>query len=267
MRLAAAVVLLWASPAALPAQAPVSNRATHLALGSDVTDARAVWLNPGGLGLVPLASVMADITATDPFEGSRLSQWSFGFNSRGLALGYQHDRFGRGAGVRDTYRFAFGRGDSRTALGAALTLYRGNGHGSGVDVGLLHRPRPALRLSAVVAHIGEPELDGGELPVTLEPSFTWRTASTPLALAAGAALTSDSLRQWTVALSFEGPARVPVTALLRLDSPRDFAEARLTLGVGWGRQDMVQLALTARKDLDDVLLGSLSGVSTRTFGR
>lgn len=243
------------------------NRATALAFGSDVTDARAVWLNPAALGLVPLASIMGDITAAEPFDAADVTQWTIAFNSRGLAVGYQHDRFPDEGGTRDSYRLGFGRGDGRTSVGALVTLYRGNGHDTGGDLGVVHRLSPTLRLSAVLSNVGGPELDAGALPLTLEPSLTWRAADMPISVGAGAALTADSLRHWALAVRLAGTARLPLSLLARLDAPRSFDAARITFGLAWGRQDLVQLAVTASKDLDQALLGSLSGVSTRSFGR
>ena len=42
------------------AQAP--NRATRYLFPTDVTDARALWVNPAGLGAFPEASINLDVT-------------------------------------------------------------------------------------------------------------------------------------------------------------------------------------------------------------
>ena len=76
------------------AQAP--NRATRYLFPTDVTDARALWVNPAGLGAFPEASINLDVTVGDPGSSGKLRQLTFAFNSRGLSAGYQRDIYSDG---------------------------------------------------------------------------------------------------------------------------------------------------------------------------
>src|SRR2546428_12640355 len=84
----------------------------------DVTDARALWVNPAGLGRFQEASLHLDLTVGDPGAAGRLRQLTLGFNSRGFSFGYQRDVFD--GGVRGhTYRLGFAGGGAGLAAGGA----------------------------------------------------------------------------------------------------------------------------------------------------
>src|SRR5205807_2095321 len=74
----------------------VPNRATLYLYPSDVTDARAVWVNPAGSGRFEEASLNLDLTVGDPGAAGRLRQLTLGLSSRGLSFGYQRDVFDPG---------------------------------------------------------------------------------------------------------------------------------------------------------------------------
>jgi len=79
------------------------NRSTQYLHPTEVSDARALWVNPAGLALFPEASLNLDVTVGDPGAKGRLRQFTLGLNSRGLSFGYQRDVFD--GGVRgSTYR-------------------------------------------------------------------------------------------------------------------------------------------------------------------
>src|SRR3970282_919601 len=86
---AAALAALLAVPALADAQEVAPNRATTYLHPTDVRDARALWVNPAGLGVLRDASVYAEIAAQDPGARGRLRQLSAGFNARGLGFAYQ----------------------------------------------------------------------------------------------------------------------------------------------------------------------------------
>ena len=102
------------APSALAAQAGTPLSAAYAFVAS-VDDTRALWVNPGGLAAVPEYSLAGGFVLDRFATGSfRLAQWSLGFNSRGLAFGYQRDRlpddpFTPSADPRSTsaYRFGF----------------------------------------------------------------------------------------------------------------------------------------------------------------
>lgn len=149
----------------------VSPRSQDYLFVGAVDDARALWVNPGGLHVVTEASVMAEITAERPLDGGspRLSQLAVGFNSRGISFGYQRDRLrddpvtvadeGRAA---DAFRFGAGFWLPRGGAGIAVTFHRtgisDRGSQRSVDVGARYALLPTLAAGAVVRNLGRPVL-------------------------------------------------------------------------------------------------------------
>src|SRR5207247_2330363 len=129
--------LLLLASGALAQVAP--NNATLYLHPTDVSDARALWVNPAGLGHFPEASVHLDLTVGDPGAKGQLRQLTLGLNSRGLSLGYQRDLFSSGRRGH-TYKLGYAAGRGGLAAGFATALYRGGTSGTGWDVG---SPRPA----------------------------------------------------------------------------------------------------------------------------
>src|SRR5207248_4793186 len=138
---------LWLLSLALPAVAGaqvVPNRTTLYLYPSDVTDARAVWVNPAGSGRFEEASLHLDLMVAQPGAAGRLRQLTLGLSSRGLSFGYQRDVFDAG-GRGHTYRIGYAAGRAGLAAGVAAALYRGGGAStSGWDLGVLYQWRPAL---------------------------------------------------------------------------------------------------------------------------
>ena len=165
------------------------NRSTQYLFPTDVSDARALWVNPAGLGLFPEASIGLDATVGDPGAKGRLRQFTFGFNSRGLSLGYQRDVFD--GGVRgSTLRIGAGFGRRKLAAGGALALYRGGTSSSGWDLGVLYAWTPAISVGGTIQDLGEPRVRGELLPVTYVPSATVQLFQGGAALSALGRVTS-----------------------------------------------------------------------------
>src|SRR5437867_3929369 len=125
------------SPSAdLSAQQVAPNRANSYLFPTDVHDARAVWVNPAGLGVSREASVYAEISVSDPGARGRLRQINAGFNSRGLSLGYQRDILDNGA-RGTTLRLGLAGGAQGLAAGFDIARYSGNGvNATGWDIGV-----------------------------------------------------------------------------------------------------------------------------------
>lgn len=266
---ALAILLIPISP--LWGQGPVQNRAADVFFGPDVFDARAVWVNPAALGIVPSASVMADITTFLPFEnGSRVSQWTLGLSSRGFSFGYQHDEFGSGR-ARDTYRLGFGGGIPPLMIGGAVTFHRGIGKAVTGDIGAVYQATPVVALSGVLANIGQPNLganDEFKLPATLIPSATLSLAGGRASLAAGAAFSSDSVHFVGGGLRIQPILKIPLIASARFDAINGKLDrGRLTLALSWGTQGVIHAALTSPDDFNRVSLLSITGVAVQPIGR
>src|SRR2546429_196717 len=129
------------------------NNATLYLHPTDVSDARALWVNPAGLGHFPEASVHLDLTVGDPGAKGQLRQLTLGLNSRGLSLGYQRDLFSSGRRGH-TYKLGYAAGRGGLAAGFATALYRGGTSGTGWDVGILYDWTPALSIGGGVPDIG-----------------------------------------------------------------------------------------------------------------
>ncbi len=164
----------------------VSARSQDYLFLTNVTDVRALWVNPAGLALVPEASILAELTF-ERLEGDlRVEQYAVGFNSRGVSFAYQRSRL-VGEKPVSSLRTGFGFPFRGGSLGVAFSRYRQDSTKSyGVDFGLLYIPRVAVQLGLAVRHVGRPTVRGADLPVTtvgaaqMTLSFvqvTWETAA------------------------------------------------------------------------------------------
>lgn len=265
MRGLAALLPLFAVGAAAQV-AP--NRATLYLYPTEVSDARALWVNPAGLGRFPEASVHLDLTVGDPGASGRLRQLTVGLNSRGLSFGYQRDLFD--GGVRGgTYRVGFAAGHAGLAAGVAAALYRGGGSSSGWDVGVLYDVMPALAVGGVIQSIGQPRVRDSTLRVTYVPSATVQLFGSRAALSGLGRLTPDGVQGYAFGMraTLRQGTRLPIGLGARLDTDRSLRRAGLSLGVSLGGADMVGLVATTPADAGRIDALSLYGVSTRRFSR
>lgn len=253
------VALLSVSPSArLPAQVAPNRAATYLH-PADVQDARAVWLNPAGLGILREASIYAELTVGD----ERLQQLDAGFNARGLAFAYQRDVFDGGERGH-TYRLGLAGAADALAAGLAVAYYRGGGaRATGWDVGATYVPAARVSIAGVIANIGSPHVRGVELPVTFVPAVTLRPVAA-FALSAHAAVTSDSVRSLAFGLAWR-PAvgRWPVEVLARLDTDRELRRGAFAFGLSIGGRDRIGAIATMPGDVSRVDAASLYGLAAR----
>jgi len=266
VRQVAALAAFLALPVLAAAQEVASNRAAAYLHPTDVRDARGIWVNPAGLGVLRDASVYAELSVQDPATGTaRLRQLSAGFNSRGLAFAYQRDVFDGGRRGH-TYRFGLAGSSKGLAAGAAMALYRGDTKGTGWDIGVSYaiEGRAALTVGGVIANIGQPLVRGLEQRLTFVPGATWR----PLGPAAGfsihARMTPDSVLSYAFGFSWQGSGgRFPVGVLARLDTDGGTRRTAFTIGIGIGGADRVGLVVSTPGDVSGVDAASLYGVSSR----
>lgn len=269
MRRVAALAAFLALPLLAAAQEVASNRATAYLHPTDVRDARALWVNPAGLGVLRDASVYAELAVQDPTSGdARLRQLSVGFNSRGLAFAYQRDVFDGGRRGH-TYRLGLAGASKGLAAGAAMALYRGDTKGTGWDFGVAYtlEGATALTVGGVIANVGQPVVRGLEQRLTFVPGATWR----PLGPAAGfsihARITPDSVLSYAFGLSWQGSGgKFPIGLLARLDTDGGARRTAFTIGISIGGPDRVGLVVSAPGDVSGVDAASLYGVSTRVPG-
>jgi len=255
--------------AAASASAQVAaNRTTLYLHPTDVTDARALWVNPAGLGRFQEASLHLDLTVGDPGAAGRLRQLTLGFNSRGFSFGYQRDVFD--GGVRGhTYRLGFAGGRAGLAAGVAAALYRGGTSGTGWDAGIQYDATPQVTVGGVIENVGQPTVRDSTLRAAYVPGATVRLFAARAALSVHGRFTSDGVVGYALGARAglrEGTS-LPVRVLARIDTDRSLHRAAFTFGLSLGGQDAVGVVATAPGDAAHLDALSLYGLSTRRFTR
>lgn len=247
-----------------------SNRNARALFVADPGDARSLWVNPGALGLAGTLSVYADLTLglEPPYDtGSPISQFSAGFNSYFLALGYQRDRepdaLGTGTIRTHAVRVALWGRDGRVGAGAATTWYGGAGDGGvAVDIGVVYRAAAFLDLGGVIANLGQPSVRGSKLRARVRPAATLRLGGL-VALQAQGELESAGPLGYAVGTRL----RLPATALeltARLDTDSRLRRESFSFGLTWGAENRVGALVTASGDLGVTDAASLHLVSERS---
>ncbi len=256
-------LLLLASGAL--AQVVPNNAALYLH-PTDVRDARALWVNPAGLGAFPEASVHLDLTVGDPGAKGRLRQLTMSLHSRGLSLGYQRDLFGSG-GRGHTYRVGYAAGRAGLAAGFATALYRGGTSSTGWDLGILYDWTPTLSVGGVIQNIGRPVVRDSTLRITYVPSATLQLAGRRVVLSALSHLTSDGVAGYAFGLrgTLRAGTSLPIGLIARLDTDRSLHRSGFAFGFSLGGEDMAGLVATTPGDARGIDGLSLYGVSTRRF--
>ncbi len=240
------------------------NTTARYLFPTDVSDARALWVNAAGLAAFPAASVHLDLTVGDPGASGKLRQLTFGLNSRGLSLGYQRDLFSdhqRG----HTYRVGYAAGHAGLAAGFAAALYRGGTSSTGWDVGVVYDWVPALSVGGAIQNIGRPVVRDSTLRITYVPSATLQLAGRQVAVSALSRVTTDGVAGY--ALGVRGTLRqgtsLPIGLLARLDTDRSLRRNGLAFGFSLGGADIAGLIATAPGDAHGIDALSVYGVSTR----
>jgi hypothetical protein len=241
-----------------------ANRATAYLVPTDVSDARALWVNPAGLAAKPEASVLLDLTVADPGAARQLGQASIGLNARGLSLGYQWDHIAPGSSGH-SYSVGLGTSAGGLAAGFAVAFHGGAIRGTGWDLGLRYDWRRTLTLGAVVRNLGRPRVSGmGREEVTYVPAITARAFGTALACSGQARLTTTGARGYGLQASFEFPGRPALGIIARLDTDRSVRRTGFTLALSLGRRDRLGLTGSTPGDLSRLQSASVFGLSTRT---
>lgn len=244
----------------------VPNRATRYLDPSDVSDARAVWVNPAGLARYPEASLHLEGAVGDPGAAGRLRQLTLGLNSRGLSFGYQRDLFADGTRGH-TYRVGFAAGHAGLAAGVAAALYRGGTSGTGWDLGVLYDWTPSVSLAGVIQNIGQPVVRGTPLRVTYAPGATLHLVGGRAALSASGRLTASAVLGYGFGAraGLRQATKLPLGLLARLDTDRALRGAGFAFGFSLGAQDVAGLVATTPGTLGRIDALDLYGVSTRRF--
>lgn len=283
MRPSLAVALVASAFAAGPAAAQaVRPRSTDYLFVATADDARALWVNPAGLGVVWEASVLAELVVENPDSGSlRLAQWTVGFNSRGLSIGYQRDRHGDDPATpledghsTDAVRFGAGFHIPNGAIGGSFTFYRPHTELSstqrGGDLGLRYRPLPRVDLAVVLRNIGRPLVRDSIAPLTATLGVGWLAAPSVLqvgfeASAAERPFASGYDITYRGGVELGLPGALPLGAVMAFDFANDFAVTAWAVGVSFGGPDRLLGTLSGRAPGDAVRIDrfGLTGIASR----
>lgn len=263
------VTLQPVSPSArLPAQQVAPNRATSYLHPTDVRDARAIWVNPAGLGVQREASIYAEIAVGDPGSRGRLRQINAGFNARGLSFGYQRDILDDG--VRGhTYRLGLAGGSGGLAAGVAVAHYRGDdAKSTGWDLGGSYANHAGLTFGLVAANVGQPVVRGLQQRLTYVPGLTWHPAALQgFSFSTHARITPDSVAAYAFGVSWRSVGGVgrrwPIEIIARLDTDGDLRRGAFVLGLSIGGQDRFGAVASTPGDVSRVEGVSLYGLATR----
>ena len=263
-RFSAAAALALAFVGVAHAQVAPNRAATYL-VGSNVTDARALWVNPAGLATQAEASVLLDLTVVQPGSAGRLGQVTAGFNARGLAFGYQRDNFPT-AVHGHTYKLGLAGGSGGLDVGFALALYGGGGGvRTGWDMGLRYDRLTNVTIGGVIRNIGQPTVRGVRQVVTTVPAVTVRPLGAVLGLSGQARFASDSnVRGYTLEAEALWPRSPRIGLLARYDTDRRWHARALFFGLSIGSRDRVGAVASTPGNLSKVDAVNLYGVSSRT---
>ncbi len=232
-------------------------------------DARAIWLNPAGLAVVPEASIMAEfVVHRSPEADLRLSQLSLGFNSQGLSMGYNRERL-----VSDSsnhaYRIAMARALQGWTIGISMSYFRNSLNDTGYDAGIRYRVLRSVDLGVVLRNIGQPQIRSDTLPLTGVVGVGWTILGGALVLT-GETLAQNRLSESGYAMNYRAGAQlsvgraIPITGLtaVHLDSDLGVTMWSFGLSVGRGRRGVLVGGVSTNDPSAHLGTLSLAGIAT-----
>jgi hypothetical protein len=234
---------------------------------------RALWVDPGGLGTVHEASLMAELMVERSASGDYpIAQYTLGLSSRGFGFGFRRDRFPDDSAAGNTWRFGFGRAAGPLGFGAAVSLYSGASRKEDVDLGVRFRLAPALELAGGVEHIGQPVVRDSSLRFGGWLGLGLTTFGGALQMGADvhASDRGDAagvLMAYRAGLRVQLRGKLPIGALAVLDLDNDFKIARLVAGlsVGLSYQGVLVGSGARRAGATRIETLSVTGIATRLF--
>ncbi|MDH3495307.1 MAG: hypothetical protein OER21_00895 [Gemmatimonadota bacterium] len=263
-------LLLLGLGAPVHAQYRTPRSADYL-FATTASGARAIWVNPAALGTVFEASVMIEAMVERNGAGDYpLAQYTFGFNSRGVAFGFRRDRFPND-GAGNTWRFGFGRALGRVSIGAAASIYSGTERKQDVDVGIRYLVTRGLDVALGVEHIGQPTVRDSALRFAGTAGIGWRPVA-PLTLEVAArgadgAGTQGWLFAYRAGVSLETRGRLALGLRALVDLDDAFHIDRLVAAISIGGPYRGILVGSGAKRAGDTRLETLSvtGVASHDF--
>ena len=256
----------------LHAQFRGARSADYLFLTS-VTDIRATWVNPAGLAVVPEASILGEaVVARMPNGDFHFDQYTIGFNSRGLSVAYQRDRFDNGPST-NIVRISSGLPMARGALGVAASWYAGEGpNDRDFDVGFLYSLTQTVLVGLTARHIGRAVVADVKMPLIFAGGAGITLLNGRL-LAAGEGRATERLTVSGYDLSYRAgaffviPTPRPIMLLAAGDLGSNFEFDRLHIGISVGGRSSVTGVVSGVQRNDSPVLDrvSVSGVASNVL--
>jgi len=246
-----------------------SSRTAQYLFVTNVADARALWLNPAGLGALPEASLFGEFVLDRTNGSTRLGQWNVSFNSRGFSAGYEKNMFESDSSY-SVLRLGTGIPFPGGAFGFSLSSYFQPGPNSrAASVGIMWSPMMSVTLGGVFQNIGRPVINATKLPLALRGGAQWSGLAGMLNLM-GEAIAVEVLGDTGFdfsgrgGLSFQLRTKVPVTFLGVAEFGSTFRVDRWQMGLSIGGRSNVTLIGTAvtRDDIVQFDTFSATGVSS-----
>ena len=206
-------------------------------------DVRALWVNPAGLALVREASIMGEAVFNQPDDGSvRVMQWSLGFNTRGLSVGYQRDRLETGTS-NQLLRIGLARPFRGGAVGIDMSFYWSDESDRAFDMGITYHLVPSVAASLTLRNIGQPVVAGVKSPFTGIAGLGWTGADRSLQIA-GEVEASKRLEVFEFDVSYRAGARIaspkpfPIAAIAAVEfgGPSDTDQFFIGIALGGSRR-------------------------------
>ncbi len=244
-------------------------RSADYMFAATANDARAIWVNPAGLAVVPEASLMAEFVVQRPLNDDlRLSQLSFGFNSQGLSFGYNRERL-PSESSNNAYRLALARALRGWTVGFAVSHFRSGVNDTGFDAGIRYRVLSSLQLGVVLRNIGQPQVRSDTLPLTGVASLGW-TLLPGFLTVSGEAIAKNRLEESGYDMVYRGGAQLsfgrtlPVSGLTAVTLDKDLGVMMWSFGlsVGGARRGVFVAGVTPDNPSVRVENLSLTGLAT-----
>ena len=227
-----------------------SSRTAQYLFVTNVADARALWLNPAGLGALPEASLLGEFVLDRTNGSTKLGQWNISFNSRGFSAGYEKNMFESDSSY-SVLRIGTGIPFPGGAFGFTAASYLQPGPNSrSAGVGIMWSPMSSVTLGGVFQNIGRPVINGTKLPVAGRAGAQFSTLAGMLNLM-GEAIAVEALGSTgfdfsgRAGLSFQLRTKVPVGILGVAEFGSTLRVDAWQMGLSIGARNHVTLIGTA----------------------
>jgi hypothetical protein len=246
----------------------VRSRSADYLFTATVDDVRSLWVNPAGLGIVPETSILAELVFAMP-EGSdtRVSQWTVGFNARGISVGFQRDRL-LSDSANQALRLGFSRPFRGGAIGVAMTS-----HGSGIsdqgwDGGVRLSILRPVAMALVVRNIGRPRVRAQITPISGVVGVAWNGIGGLVQLSTEALITERIATHgydtsYRTGIQLSTPIPLPIRGFAVATTDGSLSVARWTFGLAVGGLRRAGIVATLPNETEsDVDLLSVHGLAT-----